>query len=397
MEATALTEVAGDRRAEQVQQMLVDLARQLGPNSKLPTTRSLRKSMRVSQATLDAALNGMELQGLIHRRQGSGVYVSPLVRLRRIAVVFAHGVLEARMETYEHLLYRALRPEARRRHALVSYHYSDNDRDEHDHGPHQLAIDAEQGRVDAIVVRGPLHKQIKELQSIEIPRVFLTYSKSSIPRVEMNSRDIISMGVRLLAERGCRQIAFAYAVYPGEQSGDNSLSVQRFKDAVAAHGLEFNEDWLIPFSGESIAMRSLEGSSRFYHCWQDWARRPQGIVCTDDLFTSGIVHSCQLLGLRIPEQFAIATHANKGLEVFAGAPVIRLEFDPNEVARAVLDTIDELLEPGAAVTEVRMINSKVVMPTSAERAIFSPPDADSVTNHHSSSIVENDVRGSVLA
>jgi hypothetical protein len=68
------------------------------------------------------------------------------------------------------------------------------------------------------------------------------------------------------------------------------------------------------------------------------------------------------LRLRIPEQLAIATHANKGLELFAGAQVVRFEFDPNEVASAILNTIDELLQPGATVTDVRVVCPNVVMP-----------------------------------
>ena len=360
MAVGALSPVLGDRRAEQAREMLSQLARQLGPNSKLPSTRELRKSMGISQATLRAALDGMELRGFIRRRQGSGVYVSPAIKVSRIAVVLAHGVFETRSETYDHILFRALGPEATAHNCLLTYHFADLQHSEDKHGPKQLAGDAEHGRVDAMIIRGPLSAHAKEVQSLAIPSVFVTTSKTSKPRVENETNGLIVRGVQLLAEAGCRRIGFAFGSYPA--GGDYPPAVKAFIAAVEAAGLQFNEQWLIPFPTESIASRPLQALTRFHRLWQDWPSRPDGLLSNDDQFTSGVVHACEILQLRIPEQLVIATHANKGLELFANAPVIRLEFDAAEVARAILATVDELLHPGQTVTEVRTIQPHVVMP-----------------------------------
>jgi DNA-binding LacI/PurR family transcriptional regulator len=375
MKIESLSEIAGDRRAEQVQQVLADLARQLGPNSKLPTTRDLRKAMRISQATLDSALDGMELQGLIHRRHGSGVYVSPMIKLKRIAVVMAHGVFETRSETFDHILFRALGPEAKRRNYLVSYHFADVDRNEDEHGPHQLATDAQQGRIDAMVIRGPLSRHSQEVQSIRLPSVFVTSDKNAKPRIEFDASSVIGRGVALLAEAGCRRIGFAYPDYPS--GGEHPPAVKVFKEALALAGLSFGQQWLIPFGGGSIASRPLSALSRFHKCWQEWSEKPDGFLSTDDQFTSGVVHACELMDVKIPDDLVIATHANKGLELFAQAQVIRLEFDPSEIACAILATIDELLQTGTTSAEARSVSSHVVMPQGTQPGM--QPDNRPVT------------------
>lgn len=364
MNLEALSEVEGERRAEQVQQILADLARHLGPNSKLPTTRDLRKAMRISQATLDSALDGMELQGLIHRRHGSGVYVSPLIKLKRIAVVMAHGVFETRSETFDHVLFRALGSEAKRRKYLVSYHFAEADRNEDEHGPHQLAIDAQQGRIDAMVIRGPLSRHSQEVQSIELPSVFVTSDKSAKPRIEFDAPGVITRGVQLLAQAGCKRIGFAYANYPS--GGEHPPALKGYKDALAANGFSYNPQWVIPFNTESIASRSLTALTQFHELWNDWSERPDGFLSTDDQFTSGVVHACRLMKLRIPEDLVVATHANKGLELFDQTRVIRLEFDPADVAIAILATVDELLQSGKTVAEARSISCHEVMPEPLE-------------------------------
>jgi len=50
----------------------------LGPGQKLPTERDLAGSLQVSRPTVREALRGLQILGVIHMRQGGGVYVSSL-------------------------------------------------------------------------------------------------------------------------------------------------------------------------------------------------------------------------------------------------------------------------------------------------------------------------------
>jgi DNA-binding LacI/PurR family transcriptional regulator len=65
---------------------------------------------------------------------------------------------------------------------------------------------------------------------------------------------------------------------------------------------------------------------------RDWFRnggaRPDVILFTDDYAAQGGLIALKALGLRIPEDVAVVTHANKGHGPFWEKPLTRLEMDP---------------------------------------------------------------------
>ncbi len=361
-----------ENRTQRVRKVLSDLARELGPDAKLSTTRELRKSLNVSQATLDSALKGLELQGLIRRRRGSGLYVSPHVRTRRIALVFAQGIFGGRANVWDQLLFKALRPVARGRNCLVTYYFFDADHDDAEHGPQQLAVDLQQGRVEAMIVSGMMEGHMRQLQALAAPCVFFTSDQACKPRVDSNAGVAIAEGVHLLARRGCRRIAMAYPDF--ELTGDQRSHVRLvplFRQAMQDEGLAVQDDLLIPFHSDFSPSRPLEASTRFYESWNTWQVRPDGLFSTDDQYTSGIVQAAKLLKVRIPQDLVIASHANHGLNLFGDADVMRIELDPATIAQVLLDAVDELLAENQPVTEVRLVQPQVVLSPSQQQAVNS--------------------------
>ena len=63
----------------------------------------------------------------------------------------------------------------------------------------------------------------------------------------------------------------------------------------------------------------------------------------DDYRTRGALTTAAALGVQPSRDLHVATHVNRGSDVLAGRPVIRIEVDPLEVAQALLQAMREQL------------------------------------------------------
>ena len=70
-----------------IREALLGMACRLGPNEQMPTVRELCSSFDISSATLNQALRSLESRGAITRQHGRGIYVSPAIHQKTIAVV----------------------------------------------------------------------------------------------------------------------------------------------------------------------------------------------------------------------------------------------------------------------------------------------------------------------
>ena len=95
---------------------------------------------------------------------------------------------------------------------------------------------------------------------------------------------------------------------------------------------------------------SLEGVVRtsFATMCQVVAKRnlPGLFLFTDDYVAQGALLALALAGIRIPEDVAVVTHANKGLGPVWAKPLSRMEMDPSAHARAVASAVIGYLKSG---------------------------------------------------
>lgn len=68
--------LVGGRKGEQLQEILEDLATSLEPGAKLPSERELAERYGVARMTVRGAVGRLVQQGLVHRVQGQGTFVS---------------------------------------------------------------------------------------------------------------------------------------------------------------------------------------------------------------------------------------------------------------------------------------------------------------------------------
>lgn len=358
MTRPTLKPIRGVRKANQATEVLADLARSMGGGAKLPTIRQLCKQMRVSLPTIDTALDRLENQGLLYRKHGSGIYVSSLSQTRRVGVVIRSLAGKQSAGMFYRLLLDALQGQCRERNDLLTYYLYDAEHDRTGHGPQHLKVDIANKRVDGLVLAGLTGEEVDQVQGMEIPAVTYCAWHTRGPRVALDNHATILEGVKALVGLGRGRIAFAYPNY-APAAGVTEF-VKLFQRALSEEGAQTRENWLIPFRLDAILLRALEASRHFRQLWTD-ADRPDALLSMNDEYTAGVLNAAEMMGVRIPQDLLVASHANVGPDLFNGAEVIRIEYDPAATARACLLTLDELLQ-GKPVTAVRHIQPSIRTP-----------------------------------
>lgn len=361
MNSASLQPIVSRSKADQTTEMLLTLSRKLGAGAKLPTIRELCDSLQISRPTLDAALDRLEIKGILHRKHGSGIYISSLARTTRIGTVIDPNVLGQGGEggNFWQMLLNSLQGQCRKRESLLTNYMFDAAHDRDKFGPLPLELDLQNGRVDALITMGMAREGIDFVRALELPCVMYTDDEAYAPRVYADRDPMITDGVNALVRAGCRKIGFAYPV--GDHNSPYQQCLDVFKAAIRSAGLDIDFAWLMPFRVTQPHYRSLEASREFFGMWTNATNRPDGLLSANDEYTSGVLHAMELLELRSPGDLLVASHANKGLELFGKFDVIRLEYDTEEHARLLLSAVDDLLA-GRQVPAEQIATHRLVRP-----------------------------------
>ncbi|MEI8196421.1 MAG: substrate-binding domain-containing protein [Phycisphaerae bacterium] len=245
-------------------------------------------------------------------------------------------------QPFPQMLLNALRVESRRRGLLVTAYSFDPDYDPVEQGPTHLDLDLQNGRVDALLVSGLSSQDEQRMWSLGKPCVFLTQSRLLTPALNMRMETMIVEGVRSLLRLGRRRIGLAYEVDPGNVAPSNRC-LETFQQALQAEGVTENINWRMTFKPCNEYLRMVDASRQFHQLWANEAGRPDGLLSVNDQFTAGLLHAAEVLGVRMPQELVVASHSNKGLELFDAAEVVRLEYDPAQIAQMLLQAAEDLL------------------------------------------------------
>ncbi len=356
--------------------LLEDMAHTLGPDAKLPTVIQLRDRLGVSVATLNSALTELEAQRVIRRKHGVGIYVSPRIRQRTVCLICDPSFFRVSgASPFWNMLVDQVRQRAEAEREELSFHFTADDPaaallEEASEAPLQsgLVNDIVNGRVDGILCVGVLKPTMQWIEKQQVPTVAFAGPGSYI--ICLNSNEIVRLGAKMLADRGCRRIAFWSAVSPyrvGGQSG-SFAPVQEtvFGETLAAVGLtlypelvERNEKLAAsqPYHTQSHQEQGYNLAMRVFGPENAPDKRPDGIVSSDDMLTQGVLTALQRLGIRVGEDIHIATHANVGSPALLGweNDLIMIEVDPAEIVYQMFDKLERLMEgvaPNQKVYEV---------------------------------------------
>ena len=193
-------------------------------------------------------------------------------------------------------------------------------------------------RLDAaVILDGPVttawHARVQELA---IPAIG-AYTSFELGQ---KTRSMIVPGLRELQRQGASRIALL--------TWDRINTVPVFEQALADLGLVSSPRWI---GGEFNPALPGTGWEAFRALWNAETEKPDGLLITDDVLFRDAVLAIPELGIDVPAQLRIVTHANRSIPVRTPSiPHTRFEFDPQYDVQALANLLERRLA-GAATVE----------------------------------------------
>lgn len=169
-----------------------------------------------------------------------------------------------------------------------------------------------------------------------------------VPLMMFNTDEGVDRAMQILAEQGCKRIALL-ARAPAKKREEAAYEVACRKLRQDYRGSEFL-DFFSPSVMQQVGRKVLEGSEK-----------PDGIYVADDHLVPGFVQTLNELGLKVGRDLAVITLSNAGVPLPEGHDWSRLEFDPHQLGRTLVNCL---------VQTVR--NSNQTVPTQAICAEWRP-------------------------
>lgn len=353
---TLLKQTSSTPRRDQVKAAIRNRARHVGPGGKLPTVLELCELLGVAKATVNSALDGLEAEGILRRRRGSGIFVTPRVTQKTVALVFGGNVFAPGISPFYALLVEHCRVRAASHKQNFSF-FIDLASPQATGGVpvHQDLADAiATGKLHGILLasqRDPLEE--RWLRSQPLPVVGLTPVWTPQPyTVGVDYDELIRLGIDALAEQGCRRLGFitpfGYHRHPGAEFLDFDL--RTFAAELRRHGLRRKSAWVwdhrAPNKDDGIT-REEQGNRAITDLFADGRKEyPDGLLIADDMMTRGALVALRQRGLAVGREVKIATHANTGSAVLHGydTELTLIEVNLNEVVEAMFGMLERLMD-----------------------------------------------------
>jgi DNA-binding LacI/PurR family transcriptional regulator len=186
--------------------------------------------------------------------------------------------------------------------------------------------------------------------------------------VQAGYDEMVRRSVRHLVGQGCRRIAML-SFAPG--AGEVAL-----QSALTECGLDYRAEWV---RHDLHPMLSGAGWEEFREIWMARREKPDGLLVTDDVLFDEARIAIQELGLHVPEQLRIVTHANKGAARRYPFAVTEVQIDPERYAESLGGMLlsrlrGEAVEPPTVTLPFEMVEARPVA-TTVEAACYSAKSA----------------------
>lgn len=329
---------------------LREMAQKAGPNAKLPTARQLSCDFQVSTSTINDALKELERQNILKSRQGSGIYVSPNIHQKSIALVFGDNIFDVTASPFYSLLLRQCKNRVLSHGESFSLFMDLPDLDRETELPvHSDIADAVQsGRIHGVLLASRSSESQEEwLRSQGLPTVALGFYPSSGEMVILDYDAMIDLGVEALVKQGCRRIGLISPFDTSKGRFPWKRDVVRFGAAMQKHGLVTKPDWIVKLGDGHAEYRSSKefGTRAFRSLYADKSETPDGLLLLDDMVTLGVLAAAHEQKIAVGLDIKMATHANKGSTVLENNTdrLTLLEFEPTEIAQTMLELLERLM------------------------------------------------------
>ncbi len=298
----------------------------LKPGEKLPSTRDLAKSFDVNPETIQTSLKMLADRGLIERKRKCGSFVRRKSVGKCLGIAVGREIFGSVDMAFFCLLFNKVTSMLESDGWSLKLFVMTREK-RFDKGFYEMESAISDGSLDALL----------EICTSDIVVDWLE-KHCTIPYfvspVSADYADFIRKGFAHLHANGRRNPVLIYDMdHIERESVDSTIHALRKEFNLerssfrAAHS-EPAMDW-----GYRVAKGLFEGCEPFDSL----------LVLYDNTFR-GVLYYIMEKGLRIPDDIAVVSHSNRGVDLFCHVPLTRLEFDPDDFARDIIKTIEARLD-----------------------------------------------------
>jgi DNA-binding LacI/PurR family transcriptional regulator len=309
---------------------------ELEAGARIPAERKLAELCGVSRTTVRLAMESLVHQGYVEKHAGSGIFVAFQPTRRRVGCMLPALNPYGRYQWHVLLAQSILREVRSRGYEDVVYLMDSAEDYAH------LERDIGRGWID-----GLLSVSLLEPMSHSLPVVYVNLKTDGFC-VSIDYPRMVRQGVEFLAARGRRKIALFTYESRGEDAGQTEQTFrgrteQAFRQILRECDLPFREEWVVEVENLRDKGRREEegGKQALLRLWQS-RQRPDAILFIDDWHGLGGMQALMELGVEVPDQVMIATHVNQGYDLPFPCPTAKLQIDPRELARNMVDLLQEI-------------------------------------------------------
>lgn len=298
----------------------------LKPGDKLPTTQEVAAQFGVNHETIQCGLKILADRGLIERRRKCGSFVRAAAAGKTVGIVFNRDVHGDPDMGFFNILMGKLADIALA-HGWNVKHYAVSPVWRFDHATYELERDLSSGALSALINLAAGDKAGEWLEKHCLVPYFVC-------PIELDLDDFITQGISHLAAHGRRHPVL---IFDAEH-----LPREAVEATLAARAVEHG---MAPIPAVHAIPTQRDGHRAAREILDSGAPVDSFLVLFDNTFR-GVLYQLLERGAKIPDDFALVSHANKGVEIFCHLPLTRLEFDPADFAKQVFDRIKARLEGG---------------------------------------------------
>ncbi|MDX2066615.1 MAG: GntR family transcriptional regulator [Fimbriimonadaceae bacterium] len=377
-------ESSGVERVIQKLRRIIDHA---AVGDKLPSVRTLMRVSETSQPAVMRALELLEGEGMIERRERSGIFIAPMTGRKRRLILCGPNLF-INPSPFSELLLDALTQPFRAQEGMATVRFVNVSL-----GPVPddaivglLADEVWRGietrAFGSIVVAGVEPRVVRRIEERFGPTV--GFGTSAAYTVNMAMLEACQLGVGALVQGGSRRIALYNTPY---------LSIREvFRAALRAYGaVESLTPVALPvvmppadllLRPQNLFERGLDAAQQLLASAA--TDRPDAVVSMDDMFTQGLILGLEHAGVAVGRDVRIATYANAGSPVLTQWQdrLVQMQFSPQCIADTIhraADALHDGAEPTGVWEPTESRGGVVVERTHLLSCAMLYPTAESVT------------------
>jgi len=200
-------------------------------------------------------------------------------------------------------------------------------------------------QVDGLIIAGSGDEQdgrLAHLEDGDVPVVAVGRYAIDAPSVSVDNKKAAELGANHLIEQGCKRVAYI--------GGPKGFTVSRdrkegYLNALLSHGIELDEAYVVDSD-----FTPAGGHDAFGRLKADLDRAglplPDGILAANDQMAIGLLRAAKDLGLRVPQDLAVAGIGDIPTAVYVDPPLTTVTLPLKQMGRLAAKSLLTMVKGG---------------------------------------------------